>query len=99
MARAQSGDLDAFEDLVNRHNRRVYRALVGVVGNFDEAQDAMQETFLKAFQHIGSFQGRSKFSTWLLMIDRLSNLEMVARVVEAWGSFHRDLARIGIRPG
>ena len=60
MARAQSGDLDAFEDLVNRHTRRVYRALVGVVGSFDEAQDAMQETFLKAFQHIGSFQGRSK---------------------------------------
>ena len=49
VAIAQSGDLDAFEDLVNRHSRRVYRALVGVVGSFDEAQDATQETFLKAF--------------------------------------------------
>ena len=75
MARAQSGDLDAFEDLVNRHSRRVYRALVGVVGNFDEAQDAMQETFLKAFQHIGSFQRRSKFSTWLLMIASNTGLQ------------------------
>jgi DNA-directed RNA polymerase specialized sigma24 family protein len=58
VARAQSGDLDAFEDLVNRHSRRVYRALVGVVGSFDEAQDATQETFLKAFQHIGQIMAR-----------------------------------------
>jgi RNA polymerase sigma-70 factor, ECF subfamily len=75
VARAQSGDLDAFEDLVNRHSRRVYRALVGVAGSFDEAQDATQETFLKVFQHIGSFQGRSKFSTWLLMIASNTGLQ------------------------
>jgi RNA polymerase sigma-70 factor (ECF subfamily) len=67
--------LDAFEDLVNRRTRGVYRALVGVVGNFDEAQDAMQETFLKAYQQIGSFQGRSKFSTWLLMIASNTGLQ------------------------
>jgi RNA polymerase sigma-70 factor (ECF subfamily) len=75
VARAQSGDLDAFEDLVNRHTRRVYRAMVGVVGSFDEAQDATQETFLKAFQHIGSFQSRSKFSTWLLTIASNTGLQ------------------------
>ncbi len=68
VARVQDGDLDAFEELVTRHSRRVYRTLMGIVGNVEEAQDAMQDTFLKAFQHIGDFQRRSKFSTWLVSI-------------------------------
>ena len=68
VSRVQDGDLDAFEELVTRHSRRVYRTLLGIVGNVEEAQDAMQDTFLKAFQHIGDFQRRSKFSTWLVSI-------------------------------
>jgi len=68
VARVQTGDLDAFEELVARHSRRVYRTLMGILGNIEEAQDAMQDTFLKAFQHIGGFQGRSKFSTWVVTI-------------------------------
>ncbi len=68
VARVQAGDLDAFEELMNRHNKRVYRTLVGILGNPDEARDAMQDTFLKAFQHLSRFQGRSKFSTWLISI-------------------------------
>jgi RNA polymerase sigma-70 factor (ECF subfamily) len=53
---------------MNRHSRRVYRTLVGVLGDPEEARDAMQDTFLKAFQHLSSFQGRSSFSTWLVSI-------------------------------
>jgi RNA polymerase sigma-70 factor (ECF subfamily) len=68
VARVQKGDLDAFEQLMMRHNQRVYRTLVGILGNPDEARDAMQDTFLKAFQHLASFEGRSKFSTWLVSI-------------------------------
>jgi RNA polymerase sigma-70 factor, ECF subfamily len=64
----RTGDLDAFEALIERHSRRVYRTLIGILGNPDEARDAMQDTFLKAFQHIGSFQQRAKFSTWLVSI-------------------------------
>jgi RNA polymerase sigma-70 factor (ECF subfamily) len=75
VARVQDGDLDAFEELVTRHSRRVYRTLVGIVGNVEEAQDAVQDTFLKAFQHIGSFQGRSKFSTWLVTIASNTGLQ------------------------
>jgi RNA polymerase sigma-70 factor (ECF subfamily) len=67
VARVQGGELDAFEELITRHSRRVYRTLVGIVGTVD-AEDATQDTFLKAFQHIGTFQHRSKFSTWLLNI-------------------------------
>jgi RNA polymerase sigma-70 factor (ECF subfamily) len=75
VAKAQSGDLDAFEELVTRHSRRVFRALVGIVGNVEEARDAMQDTFLKAFQHISTFQRRSKFSTWLLTIANNTGLQ------------------------
>jgi RNA polymerase sigma-70 factor (ECF subfamily) len=66
--KVKAGDLDAFEELMNRHSQRVYRTLVGILGNPDDARDAMQDTFLKAFQHLASFEGRSKFSTWLVSI-------------------------------
>ena len=75
VATAQSGSLEAFEELVRRHNRRVYRTLLGVLGNPADAQDAMQDTFLKAYGHISEFQGRSKFSTWLLSIARNTALQ------------------------
>ncbi len=68
VARVQNGDLEAFGDLVARHSRRVCRTLTAILGNAEEAKDAMQDTFLKAFQHIGEFQHRSKFSTWLVSI-------------------------------
>ena len=68
VARVQRGDLDAFEEIVARHGRRVYRTLLGILANVEEAKDAMQDTFLKVFQHIGDFEGRSKFSTWVVTI-------------------------------
>jgi RNA polymerase sigma-70 factor (ECF subfamily) len=68
VARVQGGYRDAFEELVNRHGRRVYRTLIGILGDSDDACDAMQDTFLKAYEHLGAFQGRSRFSTWLLSI-------------------------------
>jgi RNA polymerase sigma-70 factor, ECF subfamily len=73
--KAQAGDLEAFEILVNRHGKRVSRTLVGLLGSSEEARDAMQDTFLKAFQHLAGFQGRSKFSTWLLSIASNTGLQ------------------------
>jgi RNA polymerase sigma-70 factor, ECF subfamily len=64
----QSGNKDAFEELVRRHNRRIFGTLAGILGDLDDARDATQEAFLKAFEHIGRFEGRSKFSTWLTSI-------------------------------
>jgi RNA polymerase sigma-70 factor (ECF subfamily) len=68
VARVQKGDIDVFEELVRRHSRRVFGTLAGIVGNMDDVRDATQDVFLKAFEHIGTFQGRSKFSTWLTSI-------------------------------
>ena len=60
---------------MNRHSRRVYRTLLGVLGDPEEARDAMQDTFLKAFQHLSGFQGRSSFSTWLVSIASNTGLQ------------------------
>ena len=64
----QSGNVDIFEELVRRHSRRVFGMVAGIVGNLDDARDATQDVFLKAFESIARFEGRSKFSTWLISI-------------------------------
>lgn len=66
--RVKDGDTDAFEELVRRHGRRVYRSLIGILGDPTEAEDALQDCFLKAFQHLAEFEGRARFSTWLVRI-------------------------------
>jgi RNA polymerase sigma-70 factor (ECF subfamily) len=71
----RSGNVDAFEQLIERHSRRVYRTLVGILGDPEDARDAMQDSFLKAFQHLDNFQGRSKFSTWLVSIATNTGLQ------------------------
>jgi RNA polymerase sigma-70 factor, ECF subfamily len=68
VARVKAGETDAFEELVRRHGRRVYRSLIGILGSAEEAEDALQDAFLKAFQHLPDFEGRSRFSTWLVRI-------------------------------
>ncbi len=66
--RVQCGDLEAFEVLVERHSQRVYRTLVKMLGDPEEAKDALQDTFLKAFQNLPAFERRAKFATWLVSI-------------------------------
>ena len=68
VARVRNGETDAFEELVRKHGRRVYRSLVGILGSAEEAEDALQDAFLKAFQHLPNFEARSRFSTWLVRI-------------------------------
>lgn len=68
VARVRDGETDAFEELVRKHGRRVYRSLVGILGSAEEAEDALQDAFLKAFQHLPNFEARSRFSTWLVRI-------------------------------
>jgi RNA polymerase sigma-70 factor, ECF subfamily len=75
VAQAQGGKLEAFEELVRRHTQLIYRTLMAILGNPIDAQDAMQDTLLSAFKHISGFQGRAKFSTWLVSIARNSALQ------------------------
>jgi len=64
----QRGDRAAFDRLVERYQRNVYRLCFRYVNNHHDASDLAQETFLKAFRAIGRFRGESAFSTWLYRI-------------------------------
>jgi RNA polymerase sigma-70 factor (ECF subfamily) len=66
--RARNGDREAFGRLVRRHQRRVYAAALHILGNHSDADDATQETFVKAFRGLAQFDGRSDFFTWLYRI-------------------------------
>ena len=68
VAHVKAGETNAFEELVRRHTRRVFGTLNGLLGNYEEARDATQDVFIKAFEHIGGFEGRAKFSTWVTSI-------------------------------
>ena len=68
VARAKAGDASAFSELVKHYDRRVFRMAKQITQNDDDAEDVLQETFLKAFTHLDNFQGNSKFYTWLVRI-------------------------------
>ena len=63
--RAAGGDIGAFEELYERHNRRVYSLCLRMTQNVAEAEDLAQEAFIQLFRKIGSFRGESAFTTWL----------------------------------
>src|ERR1019366_3642612 len=66
--RILSGDRRAYEQLVRRHERRVFRTTFAVLGNFEDAEEAMQDAFVKGFRHISQFRRESRFTTWLTRI-------------------------------
>ena len=66
--RAQEGDREAFTALVRRYQRRVYATAYRVVGNHSDADDLVQEAFLRAYRALKTFDGRSDFFTWLYRI-------------------------------
>lgn len=63
-----AGNVSAFEDLVRRYDRRIYRVTLAITQNKEDAEDAMQDAFLKALEHLGQFAGEARFSTWLTRI-------------------------------
>jgi RNA polymerase sigma-70 factor (ECF subfamily) len=64
----KAGDVAAFEKLVERYDRKLLRIAQHITHNLEDAQDIVQETFLKVFQNLHAFRGDSKFSTWLFRI-------------------------------
>ena len=66
--RVQEGDHEAFTPLVQRHQRSAYWMIESILHNQADSEEVLQETFLKALQHIGSFRGEACFATWLSRI-------------------------------
>jgi len=65
---AKAGDVSAFEELVNRYERKIFRLGMNITQNREDAEDVMQDAFLKSYQHLDRFQGDSRFYTWLVRI-------------------------------
>jgi RNA polymerase sigma-70 factor (ECF subfamily) len=66
--KAKAGDPGAFPQLVRKYSRRILRIGRNITNNDEDAEDVLQETFLKAYTHLDGFQGNSKFYTWLVRI-------------------------------
>ena len=68
VARAREGDALAFGELVRKYEGKIFRLAQHVTQNREDAEDVLQETFLKAYEHLDQFQGNSKFYTWIVRI-------------------------------
>jgi RNA polymerase sigma-70 factor (ECF subfamily) len=82
--RVRAGEVPLFEVLLRRHDGRVYRAVRSILRDEDEAQDAMQAAWVRAYEHLGDWAGASAFSTWLLRIavnEALGRLRRRGRLV------------------
>jgi len=66
--RARQGDSEAFQALVERHSRSVFRLAYRMTGNEQDAEDVVQESFLRAYRQLGRFESRANFGTWLYRI-------------------------------
>lgn len=68
VTRAKLGDSAAFAELVSHYERKIFRLAKHITQNDEDAEDVLQESFLKAYEHLGDFQGNSKFYTWIVRI-------------------------------
>ena len=68
LARARQGDEDAFRVLVEQHSRSVFRLAYRMTGNEQDAEDIVQESFLRAYKQLGRFESRANFGTWIYRI-------------------------------
>jgi len=66
--KAKAGDAQAFTTLVSRYQRKIFRLAKNITRNDEDAEDVLQEAFLKAYEHLDTFEGNSKFYTWIVRI-------------------------------
>jgi len=84
LERALAGDRDAFRELVERHSRSIFRLAWRMTGNEHDAEEVVQETFLKAYRRLSKFEARSNFATWVYRIGVNCSLDLMRkRKVEA----------------
>src|SRR5487761_2568645 len=66
--RVRAGDISAYDTLVRKYERQIFRIAQHITQNREDAEDVTQDAFLKAYEKLDQFQGNSKFSTWLVRI-------------------------------
>src|ERR1041385_4359215 len=94
VARARAGDADAFRVLVERHSRALFRLAFRMTGNESDAEDVVQETFLRAYRQLSKFDDRASFGTWLYRIAANCSLDLI-RVRKRRNQQHEPAAEEG----
>lgn len=94
MARSKTGDRGAFSELVRRHQAVVFTVCYRVLGNREDAEDAAQEAFVRAYGKLESFEGRSSFKTWMLRLATNVSLNELGKRKEP----HPDGTRPSVLP-
>lgn len=84
VAEAQSGDANAFAALISQYESHVYRLALNITRNPQDAEDVLQDVFLKAYAHLGEFRGDSRFSTWLVRIATNAALTKMRQRSSEW---------------
>lgn len=79
VCRAKAGELDAFEELVRRHERPVYSVAWRILQNSHDAEDITQQSFLNALEHLGEFRGDAAFGTWIQRIAMFAALKVLRK--------------------
>jgi RNA polymerase sigma-70 factor (ECF subfamily) len=79
VAKARSGDLESFEALVKLYEKRIFHIAYKIVESLHEAEDVLQEAFLKAFENLAKFRGESSFYTWIVQIAVNAALQRVKK--------------------
>jgi RNA polymerase sigma-70 factor, ECF subfamily len=79
VSKARSGDLESFETLVNLYAKRIFHIAYKIVESTHDAEDILQETFLKAFENLAKFRGESSFYTWIVQIAVNAALQRVKK--------------------
>jgi RNA polymerase sigma-70 factor (ECF subfamily) len=96
VALARDGNSEAFRALVERHGRAVYRLAHRMTGNPQDAEDVVQETFLKAYKQLGRFESRANFGTWLHRIAVNCSIDLIrSRPHREAGADEEDLEQFG----
>jgi len=87
VTRARTGDREAFRELVERHSRHIFRLAYRMTGNEEDAEDVVQETFLRAYKSLARFEGQAEFGTWLHRIAANCAIDVLRRRAPAGASF------------
>lgn len=77
LARARQGDSEAFCTLVERHSRRAFQLAYRITGNEQDAEDVVQESFIRAYRQLGRFEARAHFATWLHRIVANCSVDLI----------------------
>src|SRR5471032_1430731 len=77
LARARQGDSEAFRTLVERHSRRAFQLAYRMTGNEQDAEDVVQESFIRAYRQLSRFEARAHFATWLHRIVANCSVDLI----------------------